>query len=78
MDIVSDGFKVDGAGRVGGFGYQKCGSDTTELVALEGYSVNMTPEQTEWVLYLSPATYYQFFILDNTSLGILDTSRLGW
>jgi hypothetical protein len=54
------------------------GSDTTELVALEGYSVNMTPEQTEWVLYLSPATYYQFFILDNTSLGILDTSRLGW
>jgi hypothetical protein len=54
------------------------GSDTTELVALEGYSVNMTPEQTEWVLYLSPATYYQFFILDNTFLGILDTSRLGW
>jgi hypothetical protein len=40
--------------------------------------VNMTPEQTEWVLYLSPATYYQFFILDNTFLGILDTSRLGW
>jgi hypothetical protein len=54
------------------------GSDTTELVALEGYSVNMTPEQTDWVLYLSPATYYQFFILDNTFLGILDTSRLGW
>ncbi len=26
MDIVPDGFKVDGAGRVGGFGYQKCGA----------------------------------------------------
>jgi hypothetical protein len=24
-------------------------ADTTELVALEGYSVNMTPEQTDWV-----------------------------
>ena len=53
-------------------------ADTTELVALEGYSVNMTPEQTNWVLYLSPATYYQFFTLDSTTLGILDTSRLGW
>lgn len=53
-------------------------ADTTELVALEGYSVNMTPEQTDWVLYLSPATYYQFFTLNSTTLGILDTSRLGW
>jgi hypothetical protein len=46
-------------------------ADTTELVALEGYSVNMTPEQTDWVLYFSPATYYQFFTLDSSTFGIL-------
>jgi hypothetical protein len=71
--ILRDDIFFDLAYRVPG-----AGSDTTELVVLEGYSVNMTPDQTEWVLYLSPATYYQFFILDSTFLGILDTSRLGW
>ena len=54
------------------------GSDITEQVYLEGYSANMTPEQTEWVLYFSPAAYYLFFILNDTTNGILDTSRLGW
>jgi hypothetical protein len=29
-------------------------------------------------LNLSPLTYYQFFTLDSSTLGILDTSRLGW
>ena len=47
------------------------GSDTIEQVYLEGYSVNMTPEQTDWILYFSPATYYLFFILDDSTNGIL-------
>jgi hypothetical protein len=31
-----------------------------------------------FTLFLSPLTYYQFFTLDSSTLGILDTSRLGW
>ena len=54
------------------------GSDTTVDVVVEGFSFNITPEQTSWVFYLSPLVYYQFFTLDSTTLGILDTSRLGW
>ena len=54
------------------------GSDTTLLVAIEGVTINATPEKTDFVVYFSPATYYQFFTLDSSELGILDTSRLGW
>lgn len=54
------------------------GSDTTVLVAIEGIAVNATPERTDFTVYFSPATYYQFFTLDSSQLGILDTSRLGW
>ena len=54
------------------------GSDTTVSVIVEGYDVSATPEQTTFTVYLSPLTYYQFFTLNSTTLGILDTSRLGW
>jgi hypothetical protein len=54
------------------------GSDTTVTVLVEGWSLNITPEQTNFNFYLSPLTYYQFFTLNSTTLGILDTSRLGW
>lgn len=54
------------------------GSDTTVEVLVEGWSLNITPEQTDFNFYLSPLTYYQFFTLNSTTLGILDTSRLGW
>jgi hypothetical protein len=54
------------------------GSDTTLLVAIEGVSINATPEKTDFTVYFSPATYYQFFILNSSEFGILDTSRLGW
>jgi hypothetical protein len=54
------------------------GSDTTVVVAIEGISVNATPDRTDFMVYFSPATYYQFFTLDDFVLGILDTSRLGW
>jgi hypothetical protein len=54
------------------------GSDTTVNVVLEGWQINITPEQTTYSLSFSPLTYYQFFTLDSSTLGILDTSRLGW
>lgn len=54
------------------------GSDTTVTVLVEGWSLNITPEQTNFNFYLSPLTYYQFFTLNSSVLGILDTSRLGW
>ena len=54
------------------------GSDSTEVVITEGFSVSATPQQTIVTAYLTPLTYYQFFTLDSTTLGILDTSRLGW
>jgi hypothetical protein len=46
-------------------------SDTTVQVVLEGWSINATPEQTDYELYFSPLTYYQFFVLDSDTLGIL-------
>lgn len=53
-------------------------ADTTVLVAIEGITVNASPDKTTFTVYFSPATYYQFFTLDSSVLGILDTSRLGW
>jgi hypothetical protein len=54
------------------------GADTTETVFLEGTQINVTPSQTRLIYYFSPMTLYQFFILDSSTQGILDTSRLGW
>ena len=53
-------------------------SDTTAVVFLEGTQINVTPSQTRLTYYFSPMTLYQFFLLDNSTQGILDTSRLGW
>jgi hypothetical protein len=54
------------------------GSDTTVKVVIEGISLNAVPEKTDFTVFFSPLTYYQFFTLDSTILGILDTSRLAW
>lgn len=54
------------------------GSDTSVPVVVEGMTINGTPDKTSFQVYLSPLTYYQFFTLDSTTFGILDTSRLGW
>jgi hypothetical protein len=54
------------------------GSDTTVQVVIEGIDINATPERTDFDIYLSPLTLYQFFTLNSSTLGILDTSRLGW
>ena len=53
-------------------------SDTTISVAIEGVALNATPDKTVIDVYFSPLTYYQFFTLNSTTQGILDTSRLGW
>jgi hypothetical protein len=44
----------------------------------EGMSYSGTPSETRITLYLSPSEYYQYFILNSTTFGILNTSRLGW
>lgn len=54
------------------------GSLVTVPVVIEGYELNVTSEQTTFKLSMSPLQYYQFFTLDSSILGILDTSRLGW
>ena len=52
--------------------------DTTVPCILEGVSIQATPNQTLGTLYLTPATFYSRFILNNSYFGILDTDRLGW
>ena len=53
-------------------------ADTTVPCILEGVTINATPNGTYGTLYLTPATFYSRFILDNSYFGILDTDRLGW
>jgi hypothetical protein len=53
-------------------------SDTTVNLVREGWRIDITPSETSYRLFFSPLTYYQFFTLNSTTLGILDTSRLGW
>jgi len=54
------------------------GSDTTTNVMLEGFSFNGTPQQTSYTAYFSSLSVYQYFILNSSTQGILDTSRLAW
>lgn len=52
--------------------------DAQMQVIAEGYQFDITPGETRFRVYFSPMAYYQFFTLDSSTLGILDTSRLGW
>jgi len=54
------------------------GSSTTVAVVMEGVEVNIGPESTLFRMTFSPLQYYQFFTLNSSTLGILNTSRLGW
>jgi hypothetical protein len=59
--------------------YRPPGGSLTSLnVVPEGFELNVRPEQTTISMTFSPLTYYQYFTLDSSTLGILDTSRLGW
>lgn len=53
-------------------------SGVTTRVVMEGYSVNMTPSKTDFSVSFSPLAYYEFFTLNSTTAGVLNTSRLGW
>ena len=54
------------------------GSDTTTNIVFEGFSFSGTPSQTFYTAYFTPLSVYQYFILDSSIQGILDTSRLAW
>lgn len=54
------------------------GSSTTTAVVMEGLTLNITPTMTTFNMSFSPLQYYQFFTLNSSTLGILNTSRLGW
>lgn len=72
-------FYNDGTNRILTLNYLPPGGVSTAVkVVLEGYSFNATPKQTTITFDMSPLQYYQFFTLDSSTLGILDTSRLGW
>ena len=50
----------------------------TDKQLIQGWSMEMTPEETTFTLFTSPLTFYNFFTLDSATLGVLDTSRLAW
>jgi len=59
--------------------YQAPGQSlVTSPVIMEGAQINVTPDSTQFVMSFSPLQYYQFFTLDSSVLGVLNTSRLGF
>jgi len=52
--------------------------DRTIEVTMTGFSVSVTPSETIWTVYFAPMSVYNYFILNSTTQGILDASRLGW
>lgn len=54
------------------------GSDTTVQTVMEGIAVSADPAQSTFTVYLSALVFYQFFTLNSTTNGVLDTSRLSW
>jgi hypothetical protein len=78
-DLISSMFYIISNNRILTLNYTPPGGVSTAInVVIEGYSFNVTPQQTTVTFDMSPLQYYQFFTLDSTFLGILDTSRLGW
>ena len=60
--------------------YKNPGDNTTytSQQVIQGWSMSITPEATYMEIFTSPLTYSQFFTLNDATLGVLDTSRLGW
>jgi hypothetical protein len=54
------------------------GVSTSEWVSVEGLTVRGFIDHTEIEFNLASFTYYRAFILDDTVMGVLDSSRLGW
>lgn len=53
------------------------GSPTTDNCVISGRTIQATPGRTTITLDLLPAQDYQSFVLDSSTLGVLDTNRLG-
>lgn len=53
-------------------------ADRSIRVTMTGFSVSATPSETIWTCYFAPMSVYEFFVLNSTTQGILNTSRLGW
>lgn len=53
------------------------GSVVTQTFWPEKITINATPQLTRFTLGLTNINSYQSFILNNTTFGVLDTSRLG-
>jgi hypothetical protein len=57
--------------------YVKPGTGTTtDTVRVEGYTVVIEPGVTYYELDMSPGSIYSYFVLNNSTNGVLDTSRL--
>jgi hypothetical protein len=52
--------------------------DRSIRVTMTGFSVSATPSETIWTCYFAPMSVYEFFVLNSTTQGLLDASRLGW
>ena len=53
--------------------YRKPGSptDLTSSQIMQGWSMSVTPSQTDMQIFTSPLTYTNFFILDSSTFGVL-------
>jgi hypothetical protein len=50
----------------------------TSAQIIQGFSMSVTPSRTDVEVFTSPLTYTNYFTLNSATLGVLDTSRLGW
>lgn len=53
------------------------GNEIEEISVIVGRTIKATPGNTTITLDLLPAQDYQSFVLDSSTLGVLDTNRLG-
>ncbi|CAB4146313.1 hypothetical protein UFOVP1669_2 [uncultured Caudovirales phage] len=60
--------------------YKNPGDNTTytSQQIMQGWSMSVTPSRTDMEIFTSPLTYTNFFILNDDTFGVLNTSRLGW
>ena len=60
--------------------YKNPGSNTTltSKQIMQGFSMSVNPSRTNMEIYTSPLTYTNYFTLNSATLGVLNTSRLGW
>jgi len=60
--------------------YKNPGDNTTytSRQIMQGFTMSVVPGQTTMQITTSPLTYSQFFTLNSATLGVLNTSKLGW